>query len=630
MLAMSYGSVMYGLGADGGPPAVVPRVSDDDGSSSMPVDRLILPMMRAGERGLVVITAPPGGGKTTALRYLQAVLPDYGGITFFDQQPAEARAAARSSLAILADVPAGAAGDALASFSLVPWSLDDCIEYLAARHRDQLTRVLKLLSKDDWVPTFAGSPQLLATIMDAMATDETLRNAQEAMRSHIEALHVPGVVLDALLTQCCVSLGLAVLPLSAEQTFSPYWHFLRHSAARRIWVGHAIAMQLSLEKIPICMTGTNLLAAGVLGEIAAAVGARPLAVKALEKLIADNPEAPAVPLAASILLRNQSDWRPEDGKRLNFRGADLRSAKWAGVDLRKADCRGANLSHADLEGACIRLASGIDFTGANLKKSDLLGAFLREAKLIGADLTEAEARKCDLSLADCSSAIFASTDLGEAKLLKTNLNGATLSLALLDSARLVRTNVEGARFEHVEFRRADLRSVQLNKASWTSPSFRRATLRRCNLEGLELPGADFTKADCTGSLFTSSRIPRGIFVGANLQKTGLAEIEWDHADLRDADFTNASFHLGSSRSGLVGSTIPSEGSRTGFYTDDFTEQDFKSPEEIRKACLCGADLSGAEVEKTDFYLVDLRGAKYSQIQTRHFRSCGAILVNKTG
>ena len=33
----------------------------------------------------------------------------------------------------------------------------------------------------------------------------------------------------------------------------------------------------------------------------------------------------------------------------------------------------------------------------------------------------------------------------------------------------------------------------------------------------------------------------------------------------------------------IGSTIPCEGSRTGFYTDDYNEQDYKSPEEIRKA-----------------------------------------------
>ncbi|HQU46892.1 MAG TPA: pentapeptide repeat-containing protein, partial [Pirellulales bacterium] len=65
-----------------------------------------------------------------------------------------------------------------------------------------------------------------------------------------------------------------------------------------------------------------------------------------------------------------------------------------------------------------------------------------------------------------------------------------------------------------------------------------------------------------------------------------------------------------------------------FYTDDFLEQDFKSPEEIRKADLRGADLRGAIVHEADFYLVDLRGARYTPDQADHFRRCGAILVDR--
>jgi hypothetical protein len=83
--------------------------------------------------------------------------------------------------------------------------------------------------------------------------------------------------------------------------------------------------------------------------------------------------------------------------------------------------------------------------------------------------------------------------------------------------------------------------------------------------------------------------------------------------------------MGGSRSGLVGSPIASEGSRTGFYTDEFEEQHFKSPEEIRKANLCGVDLRGAIIEGVDFYLVDLRGAKYDPDQEQQLRRSGAIL-----
>jgi uncharacterized protein YjbI with pentapeptide repeats len=83
--------------------------------------------------------------------------------------------------------------------------------------------------------------------------------------------------------------------------------------------------------------------------------------------------------------------------------------------------------------------------------------------------------------------------------------------------------------------------------------------------------------------------------------------------------------MGSTRSGLVGSSIPMHGSRTGFYTDEFNEQDYKSPEEIRKANLRGADLRGASIGNVDFYLVDLRDALFDRQSEDHLRRTGAIL-----
>ena len=71
------------------------------------------------------------------------------------------------------------------------------------------------------------------------------------------------------------------------------------------------------------------------------------------------------------------------------------------------------------------------------------------------------------------------------------------------------------------------------------------------------------------------------------------------------------------------------GSRTGFYTDELHEQDFKSPEEIRKANLRGADLRGAKIDNVDFYLVDLRDALYDPEQEDQLRRTGAILFAHT-
>ena len=124
-------------------------------------------------------------------------------------------------------------------------------------------------------------------------------------------------------------------------------------------------------------------------------------------------------------------------------------------------------------------------------------------------------------------------------------------------------------------------------------------------------------------------MPQADFQWADLRGAGLAGVEWERADLRHADLREASSFLGSSRSGLVGSPLACEGSRTGFYTDDFDEQTFKSPEEIRKANLRGADLRGAKIDRVDFYLVDLRKAKYTRKQAEHLQRCGAILSKRS-
>jgi uncharacterized protein YjbI with pentapeptide repeats len=92
-----------------------------------------------------------------------------------------------------------------------------------------------------------------------------------------------------------------------------------------------------------------------------------------------------------------------------------------------------------------------------------------------------------------------------------------------------------------------------------------------------------------------------------------------------ADLSRVTFHLGTTRSGMLESPYASEGTRTGFYTDDYDDQSYRAPEEIRQANLRGADLRGCRVHETDFYLVDLREAKYTADQEAHFRKCGGIL-----
>ena len=153
----------------------------------------------------------------------------------------------------------------------------------------------------------------------------------------------------------------------------------------------------------------------------------------------------------------------------------------------------------------------------------------------------------------------------------------------------------------------------------------RAILRAAQLEDILVVHARLKGANLSSAHLTGSALPAADLRGADLRGAELAEINWEEADLRGANLADASFHMGSSRSGLVDSPYACEGSKTGFYTDDFEDLSFKRPEEIRKANLVNADLRDVRAERVDFYLVDLRGAKMDADLREQARESGAIL-----
>jgi uncharacterized protein YjbI with pentapeptide repeats len=411
-----------------------------------------------------------------------------------------------------------------------------------------------------------------------------------------------------------------------ESISGPLERLVRHRPVQLLAAADRIANDLATGAK--CKYLAMRLTRDLIQETAALVAGCTAAQDHLHQLITES-SSEFESMAASLLHRLPGGWKPTGGLVI-LTGAYLDGAHWPGVSLENATLSDADLSQADLAKANLERAQArrTQFQGANLHRASLLSIDAQKADFTGANLSHLRAVEADLREAVLCNADLSDAVLDRALLQQADLRGACLAGARLHAAQFAGANIEDADFSGADFERANLTGLTLRLATVRDARFPRAHLGKCDLEYIELPGGDFTAANLEGALLTGTRMPGANFTDACLQSAGLAEIDWENACLRGADLRGTTFHLGSSRSGLVGSPIASEGSRTGFYTDDFTEQDFKSPEEIRKANLCGADLRDAQLDDVDFYLVDLRRARYDSEQEAHFRRCGAILEDQ--
>ncbi|HKI31991.1 MAG TPA: pentapeptide repeat-containing protein [Gemmataceae bacterium] len=514
----------------------------------------------------------------------------------------------------------------LVNYRLAPWGRDDWIEYLLTKHRDRCASVMgRLLRRNEPRP---GSPFLWSVILDQMAADESLRSPRQAALRYVASLVDDAASLPKVQAACLDALAShpkeeAKLAQALTWAGCPKLNRLlgSHPALRLLLAADKIAADLAAQAD--CAYLGRPLPRELVRETARLVAPLPEAMAQLNRLVVSKRWA----MAASLLHATDCGWVPDRERLPVLCGAYLGGAAWPDASLVGLDAWGADLVGADLRRA--------DLSGAKLVSANLSRACLQRALLVGADASRASLGRADLSFVQATEAKFWGADLrgadldgallAEAFLESAQLDGACLTDADLRRADLVGAKLGGADLSGANLTGARLARVKLKESRCVGAVFAQADLTCCDLEGMELPAADFTGADLTYALLTGTAMADGRLDGARLRSAGLAEVDWQRASLRGADLTGASFHLGSSRSGRVGSPIACEGSKTGFYTDDYDEQDFKSPEEIRKANLCFADLRGAILEKVDFYLVDLRGALLDPEQEEHARRCGAIL-----
>lgn len=624
---------------------VTPRAIAPDGGEVVALEALVRPIVESGVGGFVGVFGPPGSGKSTALRHLAAVMSDEiererlvvldgDPSRHFDVVPDKLLVAYSESSRIIRGVVAG--------FRLAPWTLDDVIEYVLAVYPAKAKSILDRVRVAEDAPILAGNAQLWVRVIQEMAHDESATSIRLTLARFVRSLLREDSV-EHVATDYCVSalksigrqrqFGGSDADRSDEEELRKLFRAALSGRVSRLLRHDVVKLLIAAPHVVDCFQrgdGSDLQGAPWPSELIEAVGERvahrPRAAGFLRSRLGTRSRR-CHAMAASVLHAARIEYKPKKLYRAQLDDARLDGIDWSGVQLpraylRRASLRGADLRDADLRQAIVEHA---DLREARFRNAAMQHLGAESADLSGADLSGVRANGADFGRASlvrvmCESAVFAG-----ATFIDADLRSARFARADINDAILVGAEIEGADFSNADLGRARLDFLALRLATFTGARFQGARLWKCDLEGMELAGADFSNADLRTAVLTGSFIPQGNFRGADLSHTGLAEINWERADLRTADLTGATFHMGSSRSGLVDSPIACEGSRTGFYTDDYFDQGYKSPEQIRKANLCGADLRGAQIMDVDFYLVDVRGAKCDADQRAHLRRCGAIL-----
>ncbi len=634
---------------------VTPRVIWPETGDAVPIDE-IFRRMEGKPTGAIEIVGSSGSGKTTALRHLAAEASKDREIVWADDaKPEEVTSRMRECWVVYTST-AHISPITASSFQLTGWGEDERIEYLLTAHPARCQSVIVRLGATDDRWAIGDSPTLWRIVLDEMAEHTSIRSVDDALWRRVMQV-LPEGSNRRLAEEHCFG-RFAPRTAIAEGDFQRFFklcdaealRLLRLPRIRMLLAAEYLARRLEAKQSDQLLLSPRITAdraEAVLVDAAKAlevsllrlpqelvlrtaqqVAKSPLALDRLREILAGE-ESHLHPMAASILHATGTGWIPDGKSKLYLECACFPRAIWLGADLRKmwmkaVDLSGSSLARAQLDGIQAGRAS---FRGASLAEASLEKIVASDADFTDADLSHANLQGANLVRARLPQARLCSANLEGATLAAADVRGASLVGATLRHARLSDTRVDGADITSANLEDAFLQGLDLRKVVLDDACLAGANLGRCNLEGMRLTGVDFTAAELSNALLSGSVMQGGTLRLANLQGAGLADVQWENADLRTADLRGAVFHLGSSRSGLVDSPLASEGTRTGFYTDDFDQQSFQAPEQIRKANLCGTDLRGAKVDGVDFYLVDLRGAKYDADQLEHFRRCRAILTD---
>ncbi|HZL91384.1 MAG TPA: hypothetical protein VFB96_23655, partial [Pirellulaceae bacterium] len=166
---------------------VRPRVKRKGGDTTFLLEDEIAELARDCRRRVVVLTGPPGSGKTTAIAHLSAVISPSRFIKLIDPSPDDRQFHRELAPLIMAQdclvvttvpIPVDATQVEL---ELVPWGQDEWIEYLLACHPAQCKSVMARLLTGDENRSASYSAEIWRVILDEMAADETVSSPLDAM-----------------------------------------------------------------------------------------------------------------------------------------------------------------------------------------------------------------------------------------------------------------------------------------------------------------------------------------------------------------------------------------------------------------------------------------------------------------
>lgn len=611
---------------------VKPRIVADATGAALPLEDEVERRLDERRGGLMILRGAAGCGKTTALAHLAAVFSAPERLQLLDDQESAATLLAMSKerLVVCAEAPHTPLLDFPVA-RLVGWGPDEWLEYLLAVARPRCSAVLAKVRMGD-IATLGDSPEIWRAVLDELIADETHTNAENALLAVLRKCFADEKAWERVQETCALD-GIDVRQIGDAESVTRAFTDSAPPAARR-WLRHRPVQQLLAvrrlaDEIEQDRATYSLVRTWPRELIRRAAQCLRQSLKARSTLTHALQHRQQQPTAASLLLAIDDCWKPNHGM-WNFAGASLEGALWQGLRLGRSEMQYAILSGADLREAVLdhALAQGIELNGARLSAVRMQHCCAFEGQFVGADLSDASAQHANFEGAVLESANLQHANLHRAQLDRADLSSARLCHAVLTGVSLLAARIEDADFTGADLTLAILSRLPLRLANFRGACLHAANLTGCDWEEAELEGIDLSETRLDQALLTATVFTDGNLQRASLIQAGLADIDWAGVCLWGANLRGATFHLGSSRSGLVDSTIPCEGSRSGFYTDDLSEQDFKAPEEIRKANLCGADLREACIDGVDFYLVDLRGALYTPQQRDYFTRCGAILEDR--